>query len=394
MAGRPRLAIAGAGIGGLTAALCLSRAGFPVDVFERAPVLDEVGAGIQLSPNASRVLIGLGLEAALAPMVVAPEGMDVRSGPAGSLLVAADLGEDIARRHGAPWWVVHRADLLAVLAKAARAEPGIRIETGATVETVRLVADGVELVVDRDGERRTFTAPAVIGADGIRSAVRSALGEGEMPVFRQRVAWRATLPMAAVPVPLRGDRVGLWLGPDAHLVHYPLRGGADFNVVVLLGEDHPVEGWRAPGDPAYLHRRLSGWSPLPRALIALVDDWQCWSLADRATWYGRGGGAVTLLGDAAHAMLPFAAQGGAMAIEDAAVLARACVSRPDDLVGAFRTYERARAGRVARVQDLARRNGMIYHLAGPMAVARDMAMRLLGGRGLIARQDWIYGFRA
>lgn len=394
MSGRPRLAIAGAGIGGLTAALCLSRAGFPVDVFERAPVLDEVGAGIQLSPNASRVLIGLGLEAALAPMVVRPGGMDVRSGPAGSLLVAADLGEEIARRHGAPWWVVHRADLLAVLAEAARAEPAIRIETGAAVETVRVVADAVELVVDRNGEREASTVPAVIGADGIRSAVRSALGEGETPVFRQRVAWRATLPMAAVPAPLRGDRVGLWLGPDAHLVHYPLRGGADFNVVVLLGEPQPVEGWRAPGDNAYLHHRLSGWSPLPRALIGLVDDWQCWSLADRATWFGPGQGAATLLGDAAHAMLPFAAQGGAMAIEDAAVLARVCASRPNDLTGAFRTYERARAGRVARVQDLARRNGMIYHLAGPMAVARDLAMRLLGGRGLIARQDWIYGFRA
>ena len=394
MSARPRLAIAGAGIGGLTAALCLARAGFPVDVFERAPILDEVGAGIQLSPNASRVLIGLGLDAALAPMVVAPQGMDVCSGPAGSLLVAADLGEDIARRHGAPWWVVHRADLLAVLAEAARAEPAIRIETGAAVETVRVVADAVELVVDRNGEREASTVPAVIGADGIRSAVRSALGEGELPVFRQRVAWRATLPMVAVPAALRGDRVGLWLGPDAHLVHYPLRGGADFNVVVLLGEDQPVEGWRAPGDPTYLHRRLAGWSALPRALIDLVKDWQCWSLADRATWFGPGQGAATLLGDAAHAMLPFAAQGGAMAIEDAAVLARACAGRPDDLAGAFRSYERARAGRVARVQDLARRNGMIYHLAGPMAVARDMAMRLLGGRGLIARQDWIYSFRA
>ncbi|KAF0121666.1 MAG: monooxygenase [Xanthobacteraceae bacterium] len=163
---------------------------------------------------------------------------------------------------------------------------------------------------------------------------------------------------------------------------------------MLLGEPQPVEGWRAPGDLAYLHRRLAGWSMLPRDLIGRVADWQCWSLADRSTWYGRGEGAVTLLGDAAHAMLPFAAQGGAMAIEDAAVLARACASRPDDLAGAFRAYERARAGRVARVQDLARRNGMIYHLAGPMAVARDMAMRLLGGSGLIARQDWIYGFRA
>jgi len=394
MSGRPRLAIAGAGIGGLTAALCLARAGFPVDVLERAEALEEVGAGIQLSPNASRILIGLGLETALAPAVVAPEGMDVRSGPTGSLLVAAELGEDIARRHGAPWWVVHRADLLAALAEAARAEPAIRIETGATVASIRALDGGAELVVDRAGERLTSTPSAVIGADGIRSAVRSAIGEGEMPVFRQRVAWRATLPMAAVPAALRGDRVGLWLGPDAHLVHYPLRGGADFNVVVLLGEDHPVEGWRAPGDPAHLHRRLAGWSRLPRDLVGVVTDWQCWSLADRATWFGPAQGAVTLLGDAAHAMLPFAAQGGAMAIEDAAVLARACASGPDDLAGAFRAYERARTGRVARVQDLARRNGMIYHLAGPMAVARDMAMRLLGGRGLIARQDWIYGFRA
>lgn len=383
--------IAGAGIGGLTAALCLAKAGFTATVLERSPALEEVGAGIQLSPNASRIVIGLGLAEALAPVVFAPAGMDVRSGRSGAILAAATLGEAAAQRWGSPWWVVHRADLLAALAAAAAREPAITIETGAAVETAVAAGDGVDLTLV-GGERRHVGA--LVGADGIRSAVRRGLGDTAPPTFRHRSAFRATLPMEAVPAALRGDRLGLWLGPDAHLVHYPLRGGSLFNVVAIIGDPAPVEGWRAPGEASVLAGRLAGWDAAPRQLIAAVDGWQRWSLADRPVWFGRSRGAATLIGDAAHAMLPFVAQGGAMAIEDAAVLAACCAAAPGDLAGAFRAYEQARKGRVARVQSLARRNGAVYHLKGPAAFARDAAIRLLGGRGLLAQQDWIYAFRA
>jgi salicylate hydroxylase len=384
------IAIAGAGIGGLTAALALAREGFSVEVLERAAALEEVGAGIQLGPNASRILIRLGLAQRLADFVVVPEGMDVRSGRSGATILSAELGDAVAARYGAPWWVIHRADLQAVLAEAASRENSIRLRTGAGVTAVSESAGGVELVTEDGGS----LADAVIGADGVRSAVRRALGDTSAPVFRHRSAWRATLPMEDAPKALRGRRLGLWLGPNAHAVHYPLRGGKALNVVAFVEDDAPMEGWSGPGEAGELLSRFAGWAGPLRDLLAAAAGWTRWSLADRPVWFGPGRGAVTLLGDAAHAMLPFAAQGGAMAIEDAAVLARLAAGRRDDLANAFRAYEAARRGRVTAAQQLAARNGAIYHLSGPMAFARDTAMRVMGGERLVARQDWIYRFGA
>jgi salicylate hydroxylase len=385
-----RIAIVGAGIGGLTAALALAREGFSVDILERAAALEEAGAGIQLGPNASRILIRLGLAPRLADAVVVPEGMDVRSGRSGAALLSAPLGDAVAARHGAPWWLIHRADLQAALAEAAREEGPVRLRTGAGVSAVTDVAGGVELATE-DG---ACLADAVIGADGVRSAVRRALGDTSDPVFRRRTAWRATLPMEDAPKALRGRRLGLWLGPNAHVVHYPLRGAKALNVVAFVEDDAPMEGWSGPGEAGELLSRFAGWAAPLRDLMAAAPGWTRWSLADRRVWFGPGRGALTLLGDAAHAMLPFAAQGGAMAIEDAAVLARLAAGRRDDLPGAFRAYEAARLSRVTAIQQLAARNGAIYHLSGPMALARDTAMRLMGGERLVARQDWIYRFGA
>jgi salicylate hydroxylase len=283
--------------------------------------------------------------------------------------------------------VIHRADLQAALADAVAAEPRIRLRTGLAVNAVTDGPGGVEIGTDGGG-----LFDAVIGADGIRSAVRRALGDTAEPVFRRRSAWRATLAMDSAPKALRGARLGLWLGPDAHVVHYPLRGGTALNIVAFVEDEAPLDGWSGPGETGDLLGRFAGWAALLRDLLAAAPAWTCWSLADRPVSFGPGRGPVTLLGDAAHAMLPFAAQGGAMAIEDAAVLARCCAATPDDLAGAFRRYEEARTARVTAIQQLATRNGAIYHLAGPMAFARDAAMRLMGGERLVARQDWIYRF--
>lgn len=391
MAGGPPIVIAGAGIAGLTTALALAARGFAVEVLERASDLAEVGAGIQLSPNASRILIRLGLGERLKDAVVVPEAMEVRSGHSGRLIVRSELGAAIERRYGSPWWVIHRGDLQAGLAAAVRATPGIALRLGHTVHGLDLNGPARLGFGGPDGAtERPFAA--VIGADGIRSAVRRLIGEGPGPVWRGRIAYRATMPADRVPDAAQGPIIGLWLGPDAHFVHYPVSGGRQVNLVAVVADAEPEPGWSAPADRQALLARFARWAAPVRELIALAPAIASWPLADRPTWFGPAEGPVTLAGDAAHAMLPFAAQGGAMAIEDAAVLAARCAARPDDLAGAFRAYEAARRDRVVAVQGLARRNGAIYHLGGPMALARDLGMALLGGQGILDRQDWIYRF--
>ncbi|QCI62837.1 FAD-dependent monooxygenase [Phreatobacter stygius] len=393
-AGRRTVIIAGAGIGGLTAALLLSRGGFRVQLLERAAVFEAIGAGIQITPNASRILVDLGLGKALAEVAVTPEGMDVRAGGNGRLLASADLGAAIAARYGAPWWMVHRADLQAALVAAVHDDPHVTVAMGRTVETVARDGDGVAVTAVGVGERSTHRGAALIGTDGLWSATRELFGDGKPPAYGGRTAWRALLPRSAVPEGISDRRLGLWLGPGAHLVHYPVRAGAALNLVAVVSDPEPRTGWSGTGDRLALIARFRGWTSQAQALVAAPQAWTTWSLADRAPWFGQGQGPLTLLGDAAHPMLPFLAQGGAMAIEDAAVLAKALAARPDDLDGGFRAYEQARARRVAAVQRGARANGRIYHLEGPMGWARDTAMRVLGGRQLVAGYDWIYRFRA
>jgi salicylate hydroxylase len=387
---RDPVLVAGAGIGGLATALTLSRAGYRVVVLERAPVLEEVGAGIQITPNASRVLVDLGLGPALARLGVVPEGMDVRSGRDGRLLTSTALGPAMADRYGAPWWVIHRADLQAILVEAATADPNVTLRLGATAAGLRTEAARVDVELDGPEGRASLRGLGLVGADGLWSTTRRLLGDVSPPTFRGRTAWRATLPIEAVPAGVPTRRLGLWLGPGAHLVHYPVRSGAALNLVAVVSDRAPREGWSGPGEGSALIARFAGWTALARSLVAAPAEWKTWSLADRDAWFGPGRGPVTLLGDAAHPMLPFLAQGGAMAIEDASGLAQACAAHAGDVAAGFRAYEQARARRVGAVQRGARANGRIYHLEGPAAWARDKAMGLIGGAQLVARYDWIY----
>ena len=395
MASSRTVIIAGAGIGGLTAALAIARHGFGVTVFDQAQRLEEIGAGIQLSPNASRILIALGLGEQLRRHVVAPEELRVMNARTARVLARAPLGAVAEKRYGAPYWVIHRGDLQAVLIDAVRVHPDIVLNLGARVEDFALNEDGVTVFARSAQHLLEDRGVALIGADGLWSSLRRRLGHRREPRFARRTAWRALAPADALMPELRAPAVNLWFGTRAHLVHYPVRGGSLVNVVAIVRDDWREPGWSASGERAEILARYRApmWSAVPRALLAAPEHWQKWALYDRPPLARWGKGAVTLLGDAAHPMLPYLAQGAAMAIEDAAVLAQRLADARDDPAGAMRRYERQRRGRAARAQRAARRNGIVYQLGGPGAFLRTLALTAIGGERLLARYDWLYGWR-
>ena len=394
MASERHVIVAGAGIGGLTAALALARAGMRVTVFDQAPRLEEAGAGIQLSPNASRVLMQLGVAERLRITAIEPQAIRVMSGGSGREIVRIPLGAAAERRYGAPYWTVHRGDLQLALADAARATQDITLQLATRIEDFATHKNGVTVQGRRAGEVVDARAMALIGADGIWSTVRERLRRHAPPTFRHRVAWRALVPAPMVAAPWRDMSINLWLGLDAHLVHYPVKGGAMINIVAIVSDEWKEGGWSATGERAEIMRHFGrfAWADSARQLVAVPERWQKWALYDRPAPYRLGSGPVTLLGDAAHPMLPFLAQGGAMAIEDAAVLT-AAMAGGGDAGKALRAYERARRKRTAMAQKAARKQARIYGLTGPEALIRNLVMRAKGGEKLLARYDWLYAWR-
>jgi salicylate hydroxylase len=388
--------IAGGGIGGLTAALAIAQQGFRVAVYDQAERLDEVGAGIQLSPNASRVLIGLGLGEQLKPLVVAPNELRVLNAQTARVLAKAPLGASIEARHGAPYWVIHRGDLQSALLAAVRAHPDIALRLGTRVDDFAIHPNGVTIATITSGAPTEERGIALVGADGLWSSLRKRLGDARPPHFARHTAWRALVPAENVVADLREPVVNLVLGRNAHLVHYPVRNGQLINVVAIIRDDWTGANWSEPGLREELMERFPAgmWPPLARSLLlAAPATWRKWALSDRPPITRWGRGPVTLLGDAAHPMLPYLAQGAAMAIEDAAVLAARLAEAGEDVAGAMRRYEQARRRRTARAQRAARRNGTAYHMGGAEAFLRTLAMLAMGGKRLITRYDWLYGWK-
>jgi salicylate hydroxylase len=386
--------VAGAGIGGLTAALALAQKGFRVALFDKAEKLEETGAGIQLSPNATRVLVGLGLRDALLPSVVAPEAVVIRTAR-GHAVARLPLGADAQTRYGAPYWIIHRADLQAALIAAAAAHPDIELTLGAPVEACTTQANGVAVQVRHRGRVSEARGDALVGADGLWSSVRRLTGASDAPRFARRAAWRALVPAERLAPDARAPAIQLWLGSGAHLVHYPVKAGAMINIVAIARDEAPSAGWSTAATPGEVLTRFprERWAPAVHDVIREPAQWLKWPLYDRVPQPLHGKGAVTLLGDAAHPMLPFIAQGAAMAIEDAAVLAASLAAAPNELAAAMRRYEAARGPRNARVQRIARRNDTVYHLAWPASAARNLAMGRMGSERLRAQYDWIYDWR-
>ncbi len=373
-----RILVVGGGIGGLSAALCLAKRGHEVTVFEQASALRDVGAGIQLSPNCSRVLHHLGLEPELKAAAFLPEAIQFRHWRNGRVIGASPLGEDAVRRYGFPYYHVHRADLLDILVAAAQRLPNILLRCDTKVRCF-----------SQDDTRATLSSPdgphdgdVLLGADGIHSVIRAGLWGDDRPRFTGCVAWRALVPADRLPQGMVRPMATAWWGPGGHFVHYYVRRGELVNCVgVIEKAGWEVESWTARGDHAEFAADFAGWHDDIQRLIdnAERDSLFKWALHDREPMPRWGKGRVSLLGDACHPTLPFIAQGAAMSIEDAAVLA-GCLAVDNEASAALQRYERLRRDRTAGVQRGSRRNATLFHLAGAKAWLRDRVTRHAAAR--------------
>jgi salicylate hydroxylase len=378
-----KITILGAGIGGLTAALALSRRGAQVEVLERADTIREAGAGIQISPNGMAVLHALGLDEEIAQRSLAGRRVELRDHRTGSLVLGMDLAA-LPSKH--PWLLAHRSDVIAVLAAAAETA-GVTIRTQTDVCSVEAEGD-IELHLAEGG---SLGADVLIGADGVRSVVRAALGEGEDTAFTGQVAWRATVPLDEPEDPV--SRV--YLGPGCHVVTYPLRDGRMMNLVMV--QERPEwadEAWRQSDDPAIVRTAFAGFAPEVRSLIDRIRQVHLWGLFRHPVarqWHRN---RIALLGDAAHPTLPFLAQGACMALEDAWVLA-AALAESSSVEEGFARYQHERRARCERIVAAADRNAWAYHLRpGPVRLAAHGALRLGGAlrpTAALRQFDWLYG---
>jgi salicylate hydroxylase len=381
--------VAGAGITGLTLALALAKFGATVVVLERQPHLSEFGAGLQVSPNARKVLDNIGLSEAIAARSLGPAGIDINVPRRDKPLVTLTLGQAMRDRFGAPYAVMHRADLADLLYKATRRFANIDVVFGVRSWDAVSHARGVTISIDEaNGQTRTGRGRALIGADGVHSHTRRHLLDGPDAQYHGRIAWRALLPFADIAGKIPLDRVSVFISPGIHVVIYPLPHRGQVNLALFAPQQHPDAGQaKAPTLPP----AIAKW-PLLSAILDKATEWTPWPLYAVTTpiWHE---GNIGLAGDAAHAMVPFQAQGAAMGIEDAATLAPLLVST-DDPGAAFARYTQLRQGRTARVARTSLSNGNIFHLPWPLSSARDLVIAAQGPQGHLRRLDWLYGHDA
>jgi salicylate hydroxylase len=385
--------IAGAGIGGLTAAIALARRGIPVVIAEKRTRFAEAGAGIQVSPNAGRVLEGLDLGIALRRAAVRPESLAISRWRSETPLLQMPYAPPAPG--ATPSRALKRADLHQILLDAARTLPNIRWLIGRGLLACAETEAGITAtLVAENGQTETVDAMGLIGADGLWSQARQLTGDAREPRFTGWEAWRTLIPSAEVPSELRQPTVSLRLGSARHAVHYPVAGGKEINLVLIRAAREARPGWSRDGDARDIAGIANGAPISLRHLVEAAPAWQVWSLYDREP-AAMAKGRIALLGDAAHPVLPFLAQGAALAIEDAAVLAYELASALQadgtaSVPAAFAAYAAARQGRATRVQQASRDNARSYHLGRPWSYARDIVLRRLGPEGLRQRYAWVY----
>ncbi len=379
--------IVGGGIGGLAAALALSQKSITSLLIEQANEFREVGAGIQVGPNGYRVLETLGIADKVAELAVLPDDLIFMDGVTEKQITSIPTGAAFRDRFKYPYSLVHRADLHSVLLEACRESELVQFQGATKVVSYEDTGTSVSVFTDK-GE--PFQASALIGADGLWSKVRERIVGDGAPVVSGHIAYRAVLPIEDVPVEFRRNAMILWGGPKCHLVQYPLRGGKLFNLVAVFHSDKYVEGWNTEGDREELIKRFAGTCPTVQTLLSKIDSWRMWVLCDRQPVKQWCSGRSVLLGDAAHPMLQYLAQGACMAMEDAVVLADEMSRANGRYAGAFEKYQARRYLRTGRCQVMARVHGDFYHAEGVVAELRNGMLAKRTAEQAYDGLSWLY----
>jgi salicylate hydroxylase len=393
-AGKPKIIVAGGGIGGLTAALSLIKRGFEVDIYEQAPVLREVGAGVQISANGMLVFRELGLSARIMEEAAHPERREIRMWNTGQAWTAFDLGTVSVQTYGHPYVTMYRPDLLDILSDAVTTAAPCALRLGRRAVAFEIVG---ERVVLRFNDGSTAEGDGLIGADGIHSVIRAGLHGSDNAEFTGLVAWRGVIPMEALPSRLARLVASNWVGPGRHVVQYPLRRGTLMNFVgVVERQDWREESWTTPGSHADMLADFAGWHDDVQTLIKSIPQPYLWALKLRRPLPSWSVGRITLLGDACHPTLPFLAQGAVMAIEDGYILSRAVEAHGSDVAAAFRAYESARHERTSRIVIGSADNTKRFHnpLLGDPSTAQAYVEREWAEDRLRERYDWMYRYDA
>ncbi|HWD13693.1 FAD-dependent monooxygenase [Pseudochrobactrum sp. sp1633] len=401
-----RILIAGAGLAGLTTALALADRGFSVLIMEKALALSEVGAGLQLAPNATRLLERLGVMEDLLPQAVSPDALYLMDGVKAQPLMRMELGARAAQRWQAPYITCHRADLQAALLKAVRRQPLITLHLGANVLSHHVMADKVTIRVDLNDQITDYSGQLLLGCDGVWSAQRSNLAVAGQSApdqnrarFTNHIAWRTTLPVTQVPQNFLSSlkdnlSVSAWLGHGAHLIAYPIKNGEAYNFVAITDGEDIGTSWDLKGDSAALIRSFTGWSQAVTDVLKAAPQWTFWPMFQMPEPKMVIDKRFVLLGDASHAMTPFAAQGAAMAVEDAASLAAHLSPEQTDHSSALAAFERQRLARIAKVARRGQLNRIAYHAGGPLALGRNLLFKLRKPESFLHDLDWLYQYDA